>query len=271
MKSLTGSDSFFNSIRRFDDQGNEFWLARELMAVLGYKQWRRFEDAISRTQFSCQNSGASIDEHFIYLPKPANSNGSGKLAGDFKLSRYACYLIAMNGDPRKAEIAQAQAYFAIKTREAETIIPAQNAELESLKLQLAIATANKESNQLVLAARQLDNTMLTMHGAPTVLALRGMTDQVVEVEKTTIEVIDEKSAAMFEGMTLAALKDFIAKKHGIQYKTGAQIARILEASGNADLIGQTPRRILTDYIPSENVDAVIKLLVSGDRQLLIGE
>jgi hypothetical protein len=270
----------FDGICRFDGQGNEYWLARELMAMLGYVRWQKFEDAISRAQFSCQNAGCNIDQHFHHLPGAVNGRGEGRgsKGADFKLSRYASYLVAMCGDSRKTEIAQAQTYFAVKTREAETVIPMQDTVLaklqlenENLKLQVAIATANKESNQSVLAVRQLDNTMLTMHGAPTVLALRGMIDQVVEIEKPTIEVIDQKSGVKFEGMTLAAIREFIAKKHGIRYKTGAQIARMLEASGNDHLISQTPRRILTDYVPTENVDTVIKFLVSDHRQLLLGE
>ena len=106
----------FDQIRLVDADGVEYWLARDLMPVLGYQQWRRFEDAISRAIAACENIGQESEKHF--LPTAAKSTG-GRTGDDYKLSRYACYLTAMNGDPRKAEIAAAQNYFAVKTREAE--------------------------------------------------------------------------------------------------------------------------------------------------------
>lgn len=88
------------------------------MPLLGYDTWRRFEDAIERAQISCKNSNMSVEEEF--LPAPAKTlNNGGRPSKNYILSRYACYLIAQNGDPRKDEIAQAQSYFAIKTRERE--------------------------------------------------------------------------------------------------------------------------------------------------------
>ncbi|MEH1789697.1 MAG: BRO family protein [Nostoc sp.] len=106
----------FEQIKQVDADGSEYWLARDLMPVLGYQQWRRFEDAISRAITACENMGHESEKHF--LPTVAKSIG-GRPGEDYKLSRYACYLTAMNGDPRKSEIASAQNYFAIKTREAE--------------------------------------------------------------------------------------------------------------------------------------------------------
>jgi hypothetical protein len=102
------------------DGDTEYWLARELMPLLGYKQWRRFTDAIDRAKVACEIALTSNEGHFLDLPGSANGKGKGSTGDDCRLSRHACYLIAMNGDPRKVEIAQAQTYFAIKTREAET-------------------------------------------------------------------------------------------------------------------------------------------------------
>ncbi|MBD2253381.1 BRO family protein [Nostoc parmelioides] len=119
MKSISSSestDSPFDQIKQIDTDGAEYWLARELMPILGYQQWRQFEDAISRAIAACENIGIESEKHFLRLP--AKSTG-GRPRDDFKLSRYGCYLTAMNGDSRKPEIAAAQNYFAVKTREAE--------------------------------------------------------------------------------------------------------------------------------------------------------
>jgi hypothetical protein len=111
------SDSPFDSIQRFDGEGNECWYARELMAFLGYVKWQRFESAIDRAKLSCSNSELNTDAHFCHLPGVVS--GEGRFGDNYKLSRHACHLIAMTGDPRKTEIANAQKYFSSKVREAE--------------------------------------------------------------------------------------------------------------------------------------------------------
>lgn len=118
------ADSPFDQIKKVDDDGTEYWLARELMSILGYQQWRQFEDAIDRAIAACLNIGQDSKKHFLRLP--AKSSG-GRPRDNFKLSRHGCYLTAMNGDSRKPEIAAAQNYFAFKTHEAE--LSSQNSEL----------------------------------------------------------------------------------------------------------------------------------------------
>ena len=110
----------FEDIKHIDEFGNEFWYARELMVVLQYSKWENFEKVINKAKLSCNNSNINVLEHFpdvgktIKMPK-----GAEKIINDYKLSRYACYLIAQNGDSRKKVIALAQTYFAVQTRKQE--------------------------------------------------------------------------------------------------------------------------------------------------------
>ncbi|MBK8245937.1 MAG: DNA damage-inducible protein D [Gemmatimonadetes bacterium] len=110
----------FEELRRENQHGAEYWSARELQPLLGYSQWRRFEQAIQRARESCAQSGNEPDNHFAGAGKmvPLGS-GSVRDVDDVHLSRFACYLIAQNGDPRKPQIALAQKYFAIQTRRQE--------------------------------------------------------------------------------------------------------------------------------------------------------
>lgn len=268
MKSLTGSESIFDSIRRFDEQGNEFWLARELMSVLGYRKWERFASVVEIAKENLEAIAADVESHAsLYW------EASGKTKREnYKLSRLASYHIALCCDSRGNEqVKLAKHYFAVKTREAETVIPAQSDRIRELELQLAIASQQNQANQAALESKKVDNAMLTMHGAPIVLALRGMSDQVIETEKKTLEVIDERTGAKFYGMSGTQIKDLVAKKYGIKYKSGADVIRHLEAKDMGHLVAQTPRRVLSDYIPEEFLDEAIKVLTDCDRQLLLGE
>lgn len=109
----------FESIKHTDGDGVEFWYARELMIVLEYKQWRRFEQVIEKAKESCKNSDISVLDHFADVGKIVKAGATSKDIGDIKLTRYACYLIAQNGDSRKKQVALAQTYFAVQTRKQE--------------------------------------------------------------------------------------------------------------------------------------------------------
>lgn len=113
------NESLFESIKHINEYGMEYWTARELMPVLEYKQWRQFSDAIDRAKKACETSGNRVFDYFADARKIVKTGVATKEIEDYHLSRYACYLIAMNGDPRKKAIAMAQSYFAIKTRQQE--------------------------------------------------------------------------------------------------------------------------------------------------------
>ena len=115
------SDSPFDSIRKFKADRSEFWSARELMPLIGYKTWQKFTDAINRAIAACENSQNVVTEHF--LPISVNIKLAGRPLENYELSRFGCYLIAMNGDPRKSEIAAAQSYFAVMARHGEVKEP----------------------------------------------------------------------------------------------------------------------------------------------------
>ncbi|MCE5188004.1 MAG: DNA damage-inducible protein D [Eubacteriales bacterium] len=116
------SDQTFEEIKHINENKEEFWFARELQTVLGYTEWRNFENVIEKAKAACANSKNVVANHFVDVNKmvPLGS-GSDRGIGDYMLSRYACYLIVMNGDPRKEVIAVGQTYFAVKTRQQELI------------------------------------------------------------------------------------------------------------------------------------------------------
>ena len=113
-------NKMFEDIKHIDEEGNEYWYARELQNVFEYAQWRRFENTITKAKTACNNSNEIIEDHFANVGKMINlGKGGTRNVDDYKLSRYACYLIAQNGDSRKEVIALAQTYFAINTRKQE--------------------------------------------------------------------------------------------------------------------------------------------------------
>jgi DNA-damage-inducible protein D len=106
----------------YEQDGIEYWLARELQELLEYTQWRNFENVITKAKIACEKSGNAISDHFADVSKKVQlGSGATKDVPDFMLTRYACYLIAQNGDPKKEQIAFAQSYFAIQTRKQELL------------------------------------------------------------------------------------------------------------------------------------------------------
>ncbi|MCX6807377.1 MAG: DNA damage-inducible protein D [Patescibacteria group bacterium] len=149
------TNNVFEQIKKINRHGQEFWSARDLMSPLGYSRWENFEEAISRAKESCKNSRQAVSDHFRDITKmieiaPGTAKEAKRKILDYDLSRYACYLIAQNGDPRKEEIAFAQTYFAIQTRKQEI----QEQLVEDSKRVFLRAEMKEHNKQLAKAAKK---------------------------------------------------------------------------------------------------------------------
>ena len=129
--------------------GLEYWLARELPELLGYTQWRNFEQVIAKAKEACRNAGQEVSDHFADVSKMVDvGSGARREVEDVALTRYAAYLLAQNGDPRKEEIAFAQTYFAVQTRKQE-LIEARLEEVERLEARKRLVASEKELSGVI--------------------------------------------------------------------------------------------------------------------------
>lgn len=145
------NESIFENIKHINEYGQEYWLARELQTVLEYAEWRNFSKVIEKAKEACKNSNNQIIEHFVDVNKTSLlPHGGERIIEDIELSRYACYLIVQNGDPKKKVIALGQTYFAVKTRQQE-LIDNYDAMSEDQK-RLAVRNEIKEHNKALADA-----------------------------------------------------------------------------------------------------------------------
>ncbi|WP_375392929.1 DNA damage-inducible protein D [uncultured Sphingomonas sp.] len=192
MTNLPAQPPSFQELRQTNAYGADYWSARDLQLLLGYSQWRRFEDAIRRAMTSCEQSGNPSDYHFAGAGKPiVGGKGAVQVVADYHLSRFACYLIAQNGDPRKPAIARAQKYFAVQTRRQE-LSEEHAADVERLEMRKHASEEFKNLSGAARAAGVADRRFGVFHDA----GYKGMYDgRGVDAIKAT-KRIDQRDALM---------------------------------------------------------------------------
>ena len=222
MKKLKEYESF-ESIKRIRDDGTEYWEARELSRVLEYKKWENFAKVIERAKEACKNSGNDICYHFPEVRKIVEAGATQKGVIDYELSRYACYLIVQNGDPRKEVIALGQTYFAVQTRKQEI--------------------TEKEYCMLTEDEKRLYNRDLTRKGNNSLNKTAA---------KSGVKNFDRFHNSGYKGLYNGETADDIAKRKGLRYRED-----ILDNMGSDELIAnlfrisQTEQKLRKDNINTE--------------------
>jgi hypothetical protein len=267
------SSSPFDSIRRVDAEGKEFWSARELMGLLGFERWQQFKGSIDVARDNVESSGSKALDHFLFL----EIRSQGRPALDFHMSRLACYHTVLACDSRgKPFVKAAKHYFAVKTREAEVVIPAQNEALqlatienenlklqnENLKLQIQVATAQQglESFRHVITSTCPEPTALKILGCK---------------EIHTVEYRDRVivgSEVVNDGGTVN--KTELCYRYGILTRNGKpDYKRLNDALANMPSNAfkltariQENQELLREFLPQ--LDAIVD---SGERNLWTGE
>ena len=218
------SENIFESIKHIDENGNEYWYARELQKVLGYRQWRSINDMIERAKVACQESKYCIDDHFAVHRKMVKiGSNTTRNVSDYKLSRYACYLIVMNGNPKKEVIALGQTYYAYQTRKQEL--------------------SEKEYSSLSEDEKRLYQRDLTRKGNASLNET---------AKNSGVKNFDKFHNAGYKGLYNGETADDIAKRKGIRYRE-----EILDNMGSVELVDnlfrivQTEEKLKNDNIKGE--------------------
>ena len=224
VKEMDKKNKSFEEIKHIDENGVEFWYARELMPVLQYSNWQNFEKIIDKAKISCENSGISVLEHFIDVSKLSKrANNAEVEIRDYELTRYACYLIAQNGDSRKKVIALAQTYFAVQTRKQEI--------------------SEKEYTLLTEDEKRFYQRNLTKKGNYSLNQT---------AKKAGVKNFDKFHNYGYRGLYNGETADDIAKRKGLRYRED-----ILDNMGSDELIAnlfrisQTEQKLKKDNIRSE--------------------
>ena len=224
-KSRRCTNKTFEDIKQIDENGMEYWNARELQKVLEYNKWENFEKVIKKAEISCESSGISVIDHFLDVRKMVQiGSGAKKEIKDYKLTRYACYLIAQNGDSRKKVIALAQTYFAIQTRKQEI--------------------SEKEYSMLTEDEKRFYQRDLTKKGNHSLNQA---------AKKAGVKNFDKFHNAGYKGLYNGETADDIAKRKGLRYREDIlDNMSSEELAANLFRITQTESKLKRDNIQGEN-------------------
>ena len=197
--------SFEELVQRDEETGGEYWLARDLQGLLGYAKWENFVKVIEKAKTACQASGFEPADHFLDVRKMVElGSGATREIEDIALTRYACYLIAQNGDPSKEAIAFAQTYFAVQTRKQE-LIEQRLAEVERLSARKKLSTSEKELSGIIYERVGDQMSFARIRSKGDVALFGGHSTQMM---KTKLGVPDNRPLADFLPTITIKAKDF---------------------------------------------------------------
>ena len=267
VQSLTAN---FEGYAQQTETGVAFWLARDIQRLLGYSKWDNFLNVVSKAKTACDVSGHAVPDHFADVGKTiAMPKGAEKEVPDLLLTRYACYLIAQNGDPKKQEIAFAQTYFAIQTRKAE-LIEQRLLDAERVSARKKLSTTEKELSEVIFeeAGNNQDFALIRSKGDQ---ALFGKSTQAM---KAQWKVPDTRPLADFAPTIILKAKDFateITIFNARQHRMGTESAISSEHITNNKAVRDTllSRGIQPESLmPAEDVKKVERRLLSEDKKAL---
>ena len=263
------TDTFEGHAQRTEG-GVEFWLARDLQHLLGYAEWRNFGTVLSRAKTACELSGHKVTDHFVDVNKMVDlGSGSQREVDDLMLTRYACYLVAQNGDSKKQPIAFAQTYFAIQTRRAE-LIAQRLLDAERLSARKKLTQTEKDLSQ-VIYERTGGNQDFALIRSKGDHALFGKSTQAM---KAQWKVPDNRPLADFAPTIVLKAKDFAAEItifNANQHQMGSEGAISREHITNNEAVRKTllERGIRPEALPpAEDVKKTERRLSAEDKKSL---